>query len=1285
MAITREQQAIDAVRKVLNQDDWFDPLTIKAELQVLRQLLAQDPRPDLTSQITVAGQMISFKKLLGDLSHFNRALNNPLDDDLFTDLSSIKIEHLTFLENNLAAIVAPPEIKESMDAVVPKNLQELLEDQARVTAEKKQALGRPSQLRQQIKQAQEIAIRAQLLRVAVSKSLFITLAESSYIRDLQAIYGKEAVNKLLAQRIDLAVNQSITAFTLNQLGLSDPSKASVYFAAQLEKNLKADPNLAVALAKIPKSSRKNLLTDAKNLAEETATEVQSTARAFRTEQDSSPIYRVNAENIAQGEISAALAKSGLSLTNKQANRLADTLTKYFDQPNKQLQILKRIFPKIALETRQEIISSLQPAISALAGSSDHPSISETINETSLISLARTNPALFPFRLTTAIRGKWLSTVEMAALTIRLSQQLKVSPDYVIMKLAGITTQSLEKHLGNLIKGQPVLGLPTQPPLKPDSQVLQRLNTALPEIGRLDIAQEEFKFNPVASGLNLQNNWHSLTHFFNVGKAIRFNIGRLPPVNRMVSSAQTVFSGLRVQSGAANSMFSFFSFVQRGIRAAPSVITAPFRAVGSLVSAGWGKVKTWAGTQIKAGLAKAGAWLAKKGITAAATKLGLMAVGKGAAALLVQAAPVVGQVVGALTLLSILGDVGKFVWDHKKEIGIGLAGMFFLGQMLLAKVIGFLGSAAWTLGGALTGGIIGFMVGGPVGAAIGTLAGGTIGYLISSGAIGSAIASIGSFLGSAATGISSFIGALSAPSLVAGLGSTIATVGVSGLLISTTITIFFTQPRTNSAMFVPSEKALTGPGTGNDIPPIVGAGTCPLVENPSISTGSLGSGLGRSEHGGRGYGFHCYGIPIKSVWRWNDDPRTVPKSNPATGTSCDISTLNSCNDTPCSYYGFATDVESTSNANPTIRLPIICSDTGTDISQCQPMTWKVIDHFYNCYGGSTTTKEECEAKDYKGVPKHDQLWGWGTIFESHDNNHYWRIYLNHYEKTANVGIGSIFHASLEQADTIGYIPADAYVKHVHIELVMDDNPIRPDFLCDGSAEQPPVNTPTGWVAKVNGANNLVATTNAEYTTGNGQGQPTCSWMDSGIHDSVTVATNANFWGYVGSTKSPRGPASYQNDPISHSLDSNYEFWTVYVDGASTRLAVAESDASNHLFAVSGTPLLVKDGTTTAIPGNPEWNKRVNRVGFGFTGNTYYLVFLQNAYVTDLQTAMINLGVKNAINLDGGSKASLCSRSGGEVQKIVSQGASVPVSVGFIGGTIEPYSPTTTPTPTPSRIR
>ena len=128
--------AVDATRKVLSLGDWFEPLTVKAEIEVLRKILAQSPRPDLTAQITVAGQIISLKKLLEDLSRFNRALNNQLDGGLFTDLNSIKIEHLTLLENNLAEIIAPPEIKESMDAVVPANLQELLEAQAKVTAEK---------------------------------------------------------------------------------------------------------------------------------------------------------------------------------------------------------------------------------------------------------------------------------------------------------------------------------------------------------------------------------------------------------------------------------------------------------------------------------------------------------------------------------------------------------------------------------------------------------------------------------------------------------------------------------------------------------------------------------------------------------------------------------------------------------------------------------------------------------------------------------------------------------------------------------------------------------------------------------------------------------------------------------------------------------------------------------------------------------------------------------------------------------------------------------------------
>ena len=848
MATTREQTTVEAARKILSLGDWFEPLTVKAELQALRQLLTQTPRPDLSAQITAAGQIISIKQLLADLSQFNRALSRPLDDNLFADLTALKIEHLETLGKSLDAILAPPPAEKSMDAIVPtkvklQELQDILKAQATVTAEAKEKLGRPNQLKIQLENAQKIGIRAQLLRVAVRDGLFKTLAESSYIRDLQVIYGREAVNQLLAQRIDSAVNQSVTVFTLNQLGISDPSQAAVYFAAQLEKNLKNDRNLAVALDKIPKSSRKNAMSDAKNLAEDAAKQVDSAAKAFQTEQGSSPIYKANAENIARGEAEAALSKAGQRLSAKQAARLTEALAKYHGHPDKQLRILKQILPTTTPEARQQLIDSLNPAISALSRSSNHPTIAETTTTDSLIILARTNPDILPLRFVEAVRSGKLSTGETNALIVRISQESGIPIDYVAMRLSGVTAKNLEAHLTNLAKGQPVFGLPTQPRLELNHPVFSRLINALPEIQRLDQPGQEFQFNQISSSLNLRSNWHSITNFLDIGKAVRFNLGRLPPVNRMVSSVQTVFSGLRVQSGAVNSVFNFFSSVSGGFGKIGSAASYPFRAVGSMVSTGWNNVKTWAGTQVKAGLAKAGAWLAKKGVTAAATKLGLVAVGKGAAALMAQAVPVAGQIAGVLTLLSVLGDVGKFIWDHKKEIGLGLGGMFFLGQMLLAKVLGFLGSAAWSLGGALAGGIGGFLVGGPIGAAIGAGLGGMFGFAVGSGTLGTALAGLGSALGSAAAGFGSFLGALTAPSLVAGLGTTIATMGISGLIIGTAITVFFTQPTINSGMFVPTEKSASaprGPGGGGGGG---GGGTCTILSSGFCSPSYLSPTFG----------------------------------------------------------------------------------------------------------------------------------------------------------------------------------------------------------------------------------------------------------------------------------------------------------------------------------------------------------------------------------------------------------------------------------------------------------
>ena len=802
---TMDPTAVDATRKVLSLGDWFEPLTVKAEIEVLRKILAQSPRPDLTAQITVAGQIISLKKLLEDLSRFNRALNNQLDGGLFTDLNSIKIEHLTLLENNLAEIIAPPEIKESMDAVVPANLQELLEAQAKVTAEKKQALGRPPQLEAQIKHAQEIGIRAQLLRVSVSKNLFVTLTESSYIRDLQTIYGKEAVNQLLAQRIDSAVNKSVTALALNQLGVSGPSGAAAYFAAQLEKNLKSDRDLlATALAKTHKADRKNAMTDAKNLAEETAKEVDPAARAFKTEQDSSPLIKANAEKIAHGEAEAALSKAGQRLSVKQTSRLIKTLAEYHGRPDKQLLILKRILPAAAPEARQQLIESLTPAISVLARSSGRPTVAETTTADSLVVLARTNPEFFPFRFAEAVRSGKLSTVEAGALMARMSQESGIPIDYVAMRLAGVTAKNLEIHLNNLAKGQPVLfGLPTQPRLGLNHPVFSRLISALPEIQKMENSGEEFR----AINLGLQNSWQLIAQTLDFGKAVRYNFNRLPPVNRMFSSAQTVFSGLRVQSETVNSVFNFFSTAGRGFGKLGSAATAPFRAVGSAISAGFNNVKTWAGTQIKSGLAKAGAWLAKKGVVKAATKLGLLAVGKGAAALIAQAAPGIGTAVGILTGLSVLGDIGQFVWNNREGIGTALAGGLFFGQTLLSGLFGLLGQfgglAFSTGGGALIGTLILPGAGTAIGAGLGFATG--LG-IQAAGGLGSVLSGAGSALGSAALGLGNMAALLGAPGLIGGLGSTIAATGIAGIALGAIITVFFVQPTTNAGLFVPGGQS-----------------------------------------------------------------------------------------------------------------------------------------------------------------------------------------------------------------------------------------------------------------------------------------------------------------------------------------------------------------------------------------------------------------------------------------------------------------------------------------------
>ncbi|MBI2309548.1 peptidoglycan DD-metalloendopeptidase family protein [Candidatus Collierbacteria bacterium] len=1186
---TRDQIAVAAIQDILRRED-YQPELLKDMAKALAKARNVLPPPDA---IIVRNKVYSLKTIEERLVQFIHYLppdNRPeITDTSFYDENFLN--QLISIIDEVSGFAPSPKAKVSMDAVVPANLQELLEAQAKATAEKKQALGRPSQLTQQIKQAQEIGIRSQLLRVAVSRRLYLTLLESSYIKDLQVIYGKETVNQFLTQRIDLAVNQSITALAMNQLGLSDPANAAAYFTSQLEKNLKTDRNLAVALAKTPKISRKNALVDAKNLAGDAVAEIQPAAEAFRAEQDSSPIYRATAQEIAQGEIEAALAKSGQQLSKKQASRLADTLAKYSDHSDKQLLILKRILPGISPETGQEMIGRLQPAISALARSSDHPSIAETINEASLINLARTNPALFPFRLMAAIRGNRLSDGETVALTVRLSQQLRVSLDYVALRLSGINAKDLQGHLVSLTKGLPVLGLlPTRPPINPNSPIFRRLNDALPGVSQIDRAKEEFQFNPIASGLNLRSNWYSITHFFNVGKAIRYNLGRLPSINRMASSAQTVFSGLRIRSGIANSAFSFFTSVSGGIGKLRSAAAYPFRAVGSVISAGWSKAKSWAGIQVKAGLAKAGAWLAKKGVTAAATKLGLIAVGKGAAALLAQAVPIAGQIFAAAL---IGGDILKFLWNNRKEIGAGLAGMFFLGQMILAKILGFLGAAAWTLGGGILGGVIGFAIGGPIGAVVGTLVGGTIGYLISSGALGSALAGVAGWLGSIAVGIGSFIATITSPAALAGVAGTVATVSVVGAIGGGAFLAIQNQHAQTAALYVQTAAPDSfGRGRGADIP------AC-WPTSGTIAQGPYNDRPIVCQSGGK--------VVTCSHAAYNSNAVDIAKSpvgEPVYASHDGVATAFAFS--PVAEFGNYVIVQSSPKGFLTIYAHLLEFDLPT------------------------------------GVPT--QITGGTRIGLMGTSGNSTGPHL-HYELNNDGHIDTIV-PQYNLYDTVAYDP-----------------------VCIGQSSS----SISGWISRVSGANNVIATTNTEYDATGGEGINACTWLEK--HGEASVAVNANFFEAQSTKKIPRGPASYRLDPIPHSLDPRYSFWSIYASGSNFTLGPADIATRPHQFAVSGSPLLIRGNTAMPIPDTSDgpqhfvWHTKDTRLAMGFTGASAVIVVLDNATVKDMQKFLLSQNIQNAINLDGGSSATLCERTGSGVISIISTGRKSANSIGFIGGTIE----------------
>ena len=173
----------------------------------------------------------------------------------------------------------------------------------------------------------------------------------------------------------------------------------------------------------------------------------------------------------------------------------------------------------------------------------------------------------------------------------------------------------------------------------------------------------------------------------------------------------------------------------------------------------------------------------------------------------------------------------------------------------------------------------------------------------------------------------------------------------------------------------------------------------------------------------------------------------------------------------------------------------------------------------------------------------------------------------------------------------------------------------------------------------------------------------------------MAVNANFFEAQSTKKIPRGPASYRLDPIPHSLDPRYSFWSIYASDSNFILGSADIATRPHRFAVSGSPLLIRGNTAMPIPDTSDgpqhfvWHTKDTRLAMGFTGASAVIAVLDNATVKDMQKFLLSQNVQNAINLDGGSSATLCERTGSSVMSIISTGRKSANSIGFIGGTIE----------------
>lgn len=811
---SKEDIAASSIQQLLKQD-WFEPETLKKYIQALRRFPHQDPISvegisEPVPRATIERDVLRFNTSLGSFSIQNLSLGN--------------LQQLTLLEDRLVTVagLAPT----SPAANIPTNLKELVAaHEASLEAQATRA--KPgtdlSTIFSHRREQQAFITELNQIRNAARARLFDAASRSRYVEDLATATGvrREYIEGMLKQRIDEIVDQAITtqAFRQAQLLTQDPQQLATYFTKQLETNVKKEGDLLFTALQTNKKETKEALkqieSDVKDETAKAKAQVETVAKDISE-------HPANLD-AAKKQAAEAIEKVELqNLSPKQRERLATELALHAGDERTQLRIVASTFRGTTGDQHREVLGKIGPLVEVLSRSSKIPSPIELANPTSILSDVRAHPEWFPTSFVRAVQSGKFSDPVVAAKIFDVSRILGISPDAALLSLGGVDAMRVAQ---GATKGRRILLLPTIPRLSETHPLIGKLLNLHAEQEALSNAVKNQQlpvpllrsFAPVAQSsrrnINVSETFRNLNPI-NYFQAIQFNIGRIRPIGRIGSSVSSFFSGLRVRSGVVHSVFHGFGRISQGFQSLIRLPLAPFRAMGGLVSRGWGGVKSWAGVKIRSGLSKVGSWLAKKGFTTAAKKLGETALAKGTVLLLEQAIPVIGQVVAAV---QIGGDILSFLWGQRENVAkIGL-GLFVGAQLLLRGLLGAIGSAAWGLAGGLIGGIGGFFLSG--GSAAGAFIGGGVGALgglwIGSGGLAGFLSGLGGAIGSAASWAGGLMGALTAPSLVAGMGTTVAAMGIGGVALGWGITTFFVNPTINAGLFVP------GLGRGVSAPEQIG--------------------------------------------------------------------------------------------------------------------------------------------------------------------------------------------------------------------------------------------------------------------------------------------------------------------------------------------------------------------------------------------------------------------------------------------------------------------------------